>query len=216
MKALVIGATGATGKDIVQQLLADDSFDQVDIFVRRDAELSHPKLHVHIVNFEALETWKDLLQGDVLFSAMGTTLKQAGGQKAQWRVDYDYQHEVARAARHNGVPALALVSSVGADSKSFIFYSRMKGALEDAVQALSFPRLIIVRPPSLIREGSDRFGERITVSFQLWLNRIGLLRSMAPTPTADVAAAMIQCAKAQTLGTQILTAKDIRAKASRA
>lgn len=88
MKALIIGATGATGKDLVTQLLSDDQFEEVHIFVRRNVDIQHDKLHVHVVDFDKIEEWKAELQGDVLFSALGTTIKQAGSQKQQWKVDY--------------------------------------------------------------------------------------------------------------------------------
>ena len=139
MKALVIGATGAAGKDLVGQLLADDAFEKVDIFVRRPGGWNSPKLTTHLVDFDKPEEWKDLVSGDVLFSCLGTTLKAAGGPAAQWKVDYTYQYEVARAARENGVPKYVLISSIGADPQAKIFYARMKGELEDAVKQLEFP-----------------------------------------------------------------------------
>ena len=89
MKALIIGATGATGKDLVTQLLADDTYSEVHCFVRKPLALSHPKLHDHVVNFDTPEAWADLLHGDVAFSCLGTTLAVAGSKEAQWRVDYD-------------------------------------------------------------------------------------------------------------------------------
>ena len=132
-KALVIGATGAVGKDLVEQLLKDDAFGSVTVFVRRPFAVEDPKLTVHVIDFDHPEPWKDLLHGDVLFSCLGTTIKAAGSQEAQWKVDYTYQYEVAKAARENGVGTYALVSSIGANPKSKIFYSRMIGALEEAV-----------------------------------------------------------------------------------
>ena len=163
MKALVIGATGAVGKDLVDQLLKDDSFERVDVFVRREMPLLSSKLVSHVVDFDHPEIWAELLTGDVLFSCLGTTIKAAGSQDAQWKVDYTYQYDAARAARANGVRQYILVSSVGADAKSKIFYSRMKGQLDEDVEKLGFPGCFILRPPSLIRKGSDRFGEKVGV-----------------------------------------------------
>ena len=111
MKALVIGATGAVGMDLVEQLLKDDAFERVTVFVRRPLAVENPKLTVHIIDFDHPEQWRELLQGDVLFSCLGTTIKAAGSQEAQWKVDYTYQYEAAKAARENGVEAYALVSS---------------------------------------------------------------------------------------------------------
>lgn len=209
MKAIVIGATGATGKDLVNQLLEDSAFEQVDVFVRRGMDFSYPKLKVHVVDFEDIDSWKSEVRGDVLFSLLGTTFKQAGSQEKQWRVDYDYQYEVAKAAKENGVPTMILMSSVGANPKSVFFYSRMKGALENAVKSLAFPRTIIMRPPSLIRRNTDRFGERISVSILKFFNRIGLFKGLAPMPTEVVAEGMIKTAKDQIPGLRIFEARDM-------
>ena len=113
MKALVIGATGAVGKDLVQQLIDDSSVERVDIFVRREVRIPSAKLVAHVVDFDHPETWADQLQSDVLFSCMGTTIKAAGTQEAQWKVDYTYQYEAAKAAKVNGVPTYVLVSAIG-------------------------------------------------------------------------------------------------------
>lgn len=209
MKALIIGATGATGSDLVAQALEDAAFSEVHIFVRRNVNLHHPKLQVHVVDFDKLDEWKDRLRGDVLFSAMGTTLKKAGGQQAQWKIDYTYQYEVAKAARANGVEVMGLVSSAWATAKSKIFYTRMKGQLEDDVKALGFRSLAIMRPPSLIRKDTDRFGERVSVKFLQGLNAVGLLRSIRPMPTAQVAHALICKAKEAKEGVESLDPKDI-------
>ena len=209
MKALVIGATGAVGKDLVEQLLQDDSFERVDVFVRREVPVTSEKLVPHIVDFDHPEGWAGLLTGDVLFSCMGTTIKAAGSQEAQWKVDYTYQYQAAKAARENGVKTLVLVSSVGADPKSKIFYARMKGQLDQDVSALGFPGCFILRPPSLIRKGSDRFGEKAGVVILKALNVIGLMRSWKPMPTEDVAASMIRLSKSGKTGTAILTSQEI-------
>lgn len=209
MKAIVIGATGATGKDLVDQLLEDADFEQVDVFVRRKLDFSNSKLKVHVVDFEAIDIWKNEIKGDVLFSMLGTTLKQAGSQKKQWHIDYDYQFEVAKAACENGVQTLELVSSVGANPKSVFFYSRMKGALEEAVKSLPFPRTIIMRPPSLIRKNTDRSGEHISVNVLKLFNRLGLFKGLAPMPTEVVAKSMIKTAKDKKDGLRIFEAKEI-------
>src|SRR5215213_2193835 len=103
MHALLIGATGATGKDLLNLLLKDETFHQIDIFVRRKLELQHEKLHVHVIDFDKPEQWQHLVKGDVLFSCLGTTLKVAGSKEAQWKIDYDYQYNFAKAARENNV-----------------------------------------------------------------------------------------------------------------
>ena len=209
MKALVLGATGAIGKDLVSQLLGDPAFDKVDIFVRRDVSISSEKLTVHVVDFDHPQEWSHELTGDVLFSTLGTTLRAAGSQEAQWKVDYTYQYQAAKAARAAGVEKLVLVSSVGADSHSRIFYSRMKGKLDEDVSKLGFPGCFILRPPSLIRKGSDRFGEKAGVAILKGLNAVGLMRSWTPMPTEEVAAAMIRVSKSALCGIHIVTSQEI-------
>ena len=209
MTALVIGATGATGKDLVAQLLEDATFDKVHVFVRREVDLHHDKLHVHIVDFDKIDEWQHQLQGDVLFSALGTTIKKAGSQEAQWKIDYTYQFEVAKAAKANGVGSLALVSSAWATADSKVFYTRMKGQLEEDAKKLGFKQLSIMRPPSLFRKDTDRFGERVSVKLLQTLNTVGLLRSIRPMPTSQVAKAMIAMVKEQREGIYILEPKDL-------
>lgn len=209
MKALVLGATGAIGKDLVGLLLKDPTFERVDIFVRREVNIPSAKLVVHVVDFDHPEQWADKLSGNVLFSTLGTTIRAAGSQDAQWKVDYTYQYNAAKAARENGVPIYVLVSSVGANAKSKVFYTRMKGALDDAVQELGFPGCFILRPPSLIRKGSDRFGEKAGIVALRAFNAIGLMRAWKPMPTEAVAAAMLRLAKSGREGTEIVDAQEI-------
>ena len=209
MKALVIGATGAVGKDLVLQLIEDSSVERVDIFVRREVKIPSAKLVAHVVDFDHPETWADQLQGDVLFSCMGTTIKAAGSQEAQWKVDYTYQYEAAKAAKANGVPTYVLVSAIDANPKSKVFYTRMKGELDDAVQKLGFEGCFILRPPSLIRKGTDRFREKAGIVAIRAFNAIGLMRNFTPMPTEAVAAAMIRLAKSGRKGVEIIESQDI-------
>lgn len=209
MKALVIGATGATGKDLVNLLLEDASFERVDVFVRREVAASSPRLKVHVVDFDHVGDWAHLLTGDVLFSCLGTTIRAAKSREAQWKVDFTYQLESAREARRNGVPRYVLVSSIGANPKSKVFYTKMKGRLDEEVTKLGFPGCFILRPPSLVRKDSDRFGEKVSVAVLKGLNRIGLLRSLRPMDTEELAAAMVALAKEGGEGTCIIESQDI-------
>lgn len=209
MKALVLGATGAVGRDVLAQLLADADYAQVDIFVRRAPDIRHDKLNVHVVDFERLADWQHLLKGDVLFSCLGTTIKDAGSQDAQWRVDYDYPLACARAAKANGVACYVLVSSDHADRNGQFFYPRMKGLLEEAVRELNFTHTMLFRPPVLERAGSDREWETRAVKAVKWLNQYSLLLGQKPLPTRDLADAMVRAAK-RPAGLEIYRPIDIR------
>ena len=209
MHALLIGATGATGKDLLDILLEDDSFHRVDIFVRRDLHIQHEKLKVHVIDFDNSEQWKHLVKGDVLFSCLGTTLKAAGSKEAQWKIDYDYQYQFAEAARENNVSHYVLVSSGSSSPDSLIFYTRMKGQLEEAVKALGFPKLSIFKPPVLIRKNSDRTMEVAGLKAVQFFNKFGILRSQEPLPTEILAEAMIHSAKTKDNGFFTLEGKAI-------
>lgn len=190
MKALVIGASGAVGSCLVDELLQHPSYDQVHIFVRRKTERVHPKLVEHVVDFDVMYDWAQDLTGDVLFSAMGTSKKQAGSKDAQWRVDYDYQYNVARTAAAFGVKTYALVSSVGASADSSFFYLSMKGFLEEAVEKMGFQHVLIARPATLIRP-QPKLVERLSKRALGLINRVGLAKSQEPIPVATVARALV-------------------------
>ena len=200
MKALVIGATGATGKDLVSQLLTDKGYDEVNVFVRRPLAVENPKLKTHIVNFDKPEEWKDLVKGDVAFSCLGTTLKAAGSKEAQRKVDYDYQYHFAKAAKENEVEDYILVSSYGANPKSKIFYSRMKGELEQSIKDLHFNKLTIFQPGMLERKDSERTGEVLGGKIIKFANKFGVLTQQKPLPTEVLAKAMINSSKIKSYG----------------
>lgn len=209
MKALIIGATGATGKDLLSQLLADDTYSEVHCFVRKPLALTHPKLHAHVVNFDTPEAWSDLLHGDVAFSCLGTTLAVAGSKDAQWRVDYDYQYAFAEHCKNNGVPTFVLVSAAGATAQSKLFYNRMKWALEEAVKKLNFPRLLIFQPSILIRSNNDRGAENFSVKAIHFLNKIGLFKRYRPMPTNVLAQRMRREVATATEGVHTFTLDEI-------
>ncbi|WP_029293429.1 NAD(P)H-binding protein [Chryseobacterium hispalense] len=200
MKALVIGATGATGKDLVEQLLQDRDFEEVHIFVRKPLKIQNDKLKIHVIDFDKPEEWKSIVRGDVAFSCLGTTLKAAGSKEAQRKVDFDYQYEFAKAAKENNVDDYILVSAYGANPKSKIFYSRMKGELEEAVKKLHFEKITIFKPGMLERKDSDRTGEVLGSRIIKFANKLGLLESQKPLPTDVLAKAMINSSKIKSNG----------------
>ena len=200
MKALILGATGATGKELVKALLLDDQFEEVHTFVRHGLKINNSKLQSHIVDFDQPETWDNLIVGDVAFSCMGTTLKASGSKKAQRKVDYNYQLNFAAAAKKNNVKDYVLVSSYGANAKSKIFYNRMKGELEEAVKNLNFEKITLFQPGMLERKESERFGEILAVKLFKFANKLGILKSQKPLPTEILAKAMLNASKIKSKG----------------
>ena len=193
LHALVLGATGATGRELVNQLLKNDSFSHVSIFVRNSTNISHEKLSINTINFSKISEYKSLIKGDVLFSALGTTKKDAGSSEQQFLVDYTYQYKFAEMAAENGVTTYSLVSSDGANKDSFFFYPKIKGALEEKVKSLDFNNIQIFRPPLLIRQDDlIRSGEKIGIKIFNRLSKINIFRSLKPLYVSDLAQKMIE------------------------
>ena len=196
MKALIIGATGATGKDLVQVLLQDPDYTEVVIFVRRPTGIVHPKLAEILTDFDKLEEKSDVIKGDVWFSCLGTTLKTAGSKAKQWHIDHDIPAKFAEIARRNGVSKAVLLSAYGASATSNVFYSRIKGSLEDKIASLAFEQYIIFRPGLLLRKNTDRFGERIISGVLKFLNSLRLIKKFRPLPTSVLAEKLAKAPKA--------------------
>jgi len=210
MIANLIGATGLTGSSLLRQLLEDERFTAVRAFVRRPLYVTHPKLEAHVIDFKQPDTWRHLVQGDVLFSALGTTMAEAGSQAAQYRVDFEYQYEFARAAADNGISTYVLVSSVGANARSANFYTRMKGELDEAVQQLPFQRIIILRPGFLDgKRKTNRPAEKIGLMVMRLAGRLPFLRPWRPIHTDIVAKAMIRGAMNVAPGKVVYTLGEV-------
>ena len=192
LKALIIGATGATGRELVKLMLENKNFESITIFVRTVPNISHPKLIIHKIDFSRLYEYEHLIIGDVLFSALGTTLKDAGSKELQYIIDFNYQYEFAKFASKNKVSFYSLVSSAGANYKSLFFYPKIKGELEEAIKKLSFKKIQIFQPSFLERqEDVIRSGEKIGIFFFSILNSIGLLKSLRPISVKFLAEKMI-------------------------
>lgn len=208
--ALVIGATGLVGKQLTQQLLADDRFSKVIVFGRRALGIANPKLEEHLIDFDKTEEWQHLVKGDVFFSSLGTTLKQAGGQNQQYKVDYYYQYKFAEVASQNGVPAYVLVSSSGANKDSMIFYSRMKGTLEEVVKKLGFQSINIIQPGLLHGDRKEeRFGEELAYKVMHFFDKLGIAGKYKPYEDRVVAKAMINAGIAAQPGVHTFTLGEI-------
>ena len=200
-KAIVIGGTGMVGLQLVKQLIEDEKYDEIISLVRRSSGINNPKLQEKIINFDEPESWSDLVTGDVLFSTLGTTIAQAKTKNAQFKVDYTYQFIVAETAAKNGVETYVLISSAGANSKSRVFYTNMKGKLEDAVRALSFKQITIIRPGQLAGNRAEkRKSEKIALSIMYFINKLGLLKRYKPIQAYQVAQAMINAAENKNSG----------------
>jgi len=152
MKLLLLGSTGLVGSHVLELALADQRIEAVIAPVRKPLP-DHPKLFAPVLDFDKLPDEAPWWEVDAVICALGTTIKVAGSQEAFRRVDHDYPLAIGRLARHHGVTAYVLNSAMGADASSRIFYSRVKGELENDLRKLDFPSLTFVRPGLI---GGDR------------------------------------------------------------
>lgn len=146
MKILHVGATGLVGRLVLVRLLESPQVERVVAPTRRSVEMADPRLHNPVVDFEALQEEAGWWAVDAVICTLGTTIADAGSRDAFRRVDHDYPLQVARLARRHGARTYALNSAMGANPRSSVFYSRVKGELEDALAALDYPSLVLVRP----------------------------------------------------------------------
>lgn len=163
MKAILAGTSGAVGKQILYEWLSQESTGLIQALVRTPLPLiKDRKLKQLLVNWDQPETWPEFEVADCAFCALGTTIKKAKSKEAFRKVDFDYAFTFAEKAKKAGVKTFVLVSAVGANSKSSIFYSKVKGQLELAIEAMGFETLIIAQPGLLITPRKERrIGEQI-------------------------------------------------------
>lgn len=209
MKALLIGASGATGKDLVDVLLHDPAYTHLTIFVRKSMSLSHPKLTEVLTDFTNLDSVQSHITGDIWFSCLGTTVKAAGSKENQWKIDYEIPLKFGEIAKRNGVKGLVLLSAASANAKSRIFYSSMKGKLEDALQVVGFDPYIIFRPGLLVRKDTDRVGERVAEKILKGLNAMGILTIHRPISTRLLAEKLAKAGKMIKNGREEIVLKEV-------
>lgn len=210
LNAVLIGATGLVGSEILQLLLADERFSKVTVLSRRSTGVQNSKLDEHIVDFKNINQWKNYTHGDMAFSALGTTKKLAGSLEGQYEVDYTYQAEFARACAQGGVERFILISAMGANSQSRIPYSRMKGQLEDFVESLGFQHIHILRPGPLEgHRAQKRLGEEISVPVTKILSKLPGLGDLRPVSGKQVALTAVQTAF-HSEGLQVLSPQAVR------
>lgn len=158
--ALVIGATGLVGSQLVDLLLRSERYAEVRVMGRTPLKKTHPKLQNIKYDFEHPDASQ--VKGDDVFCCLGTTMKQAGSKEAFYKVDHDYPLQIARLAKENGASQYLIVTAMGADPSSTFFYNRVKGETEEDLQKLNFDALHIFRPSLLLGDrGDKRLGERI-------------------------------------------------------
>lgn len=192
--ALVAGATGLIGKQLMYKLLEDSHFAKVYILVRKELAIKHPKLEQVITSFDNLEKIHLAQPLTDVFCCLGTTMKKAKSQAAFYKVDFTYTVEVAKFAQKSGAKNCMLVSSVGADSISSVYYTRVKGEVEEAIKNIQFYAFHAFRPSMLMGSRDEfRFGEKLGIGVALLLRpfMFGPLAKYKPIHSAVVANNML-------------------------
>lgn len=212
--ALIAGATGLVGKELTMILCGKPEYQTVTVLVRRSMGISHPKLQEVIVEYDQLDQYQSHFAVDDIFCCLGTTIKKAGTQEAFRRVDYVYPVKMAALGRKMGAQRFLIISSMGADAGSRIFYSRTKGEVEEAVAQAGFPSLHIFRPSLLLgKRQESRPGETAAAFTSKLLPFLftGPLNKYRPINASTVANAMYKAAQAEVSGTIVHESDQIAA-----
>ena len=212
--ALLLGASGLTGGHCLNYLLNDEHYNQVVALIRRPLAVQHPKLIQHQVDFNKLGDCLAGMQINDVFCCLGTTIKKAGSQKAFYEVDFVYPTEIAKLSLASGAEQFLLISALGADPGSAIFYNRVKGEVEEAIARYGFKGFYIFRPSLLLgkrRESrpAEKFGQKLFRWFSFIFK--GFLQKYKPIESRAVAFAMVAVAKEQPLGKRIIESRRIQA-----
>jgi uncharacterized protein YbjT (DUF2867 family) len=205
---LLLGATGLVGRELLQILLADDGIERVTVVARRSTGVTAKKLEEHILDLGEMQQHPRLFAVDAIFCALGTTIKVAGSQERFRVVDHDYPLMAARLGKQQNAAHYLLVSALGANPRSRVFYNRVKGEVERDLLQLNYPRTTIVRPSLLLGERSEsRLGERVFSHFG-WL----MPPAYKPIHARDVATALVAAAHAQESPVQVIESRAMRAR----
>lgn len=216
--ALIAGATGLVGKELLTLLLKDAACREVHSLVRKPVGQTHPKLHNHVVDFAKLGTASaralPLPSLDEVYISLGTTIKVAGSQEAFRAVDFDAVLAVARAGIARGATKIGIVSAMGASAKSGVFYSRVKGEMEEAISKLGYASVSIVRPSFLTgdREAlqqTTRPGEKIALVAMKIFNPL-IPKNYQAVQAHDVAESLLWQVRKGVLGQTVLLSGQLQ------
>jgi uncharacterized protein YbjT (DUF2867 family) len=211
--ALVAGASGLIGRHCVELLLNHEAYTEVKILVRKPVAIRHPKLTVYVIDFDKLENHAEALIADDVFCALGTTIRKAGSQAAFRKVDFDYTVKIAALAQHADARQFLLVSSMGANPRSRIFYNQIKGDVEEAVRRIPFNAVQIFRPSLVLgkreeRRSSEQIGAALMAALGWGL--VGPMRRWKAVDAHSVARAMVASAQKNLSGFHVYQSDEIQ------
>lgn len=201
--ALIAGASGLVGSELLHILLESPNYARVKAVVRKPMDVRHPKLDQVLADFDHLEQWREHLSATDVYCCLGTIIKKAGSQEAFRKVDYEYPVKLALLAKEQGAERFLVVSALGADAGSRIFYSRTKGQMEEQLKRSGLSALHIFQPSLLMGERQEfRFGEKLAAFLSPLYSplMVGKLRKYKPVSARRVAAAMHNAAQSAPAG----------------
>lgn len=207
--ALVVGATGLIGHQLVTQLVNSSLYNRIRVLVRKSLNWQHPRLQEIIIDFDQPNGL--LMQADDIFCCLGTTRKKAGSKEGFRKVDYQYPLDIARLGRANGASQFAIVTSMGANPNSSFFYNQVKGEIERDLALLDYPTLLIFRPSLLLgNRGDFRLGEKIGEGFMRLFGPI-LPTQYQAIDSSKVVNAMITTAQQPRSGVHVFESGQLQA-----
>ena len=209
--ALVFGSSGLIGGHLLNQLIEDNSYNKIKVFIRSESEINDPKVEIIKTDFNNLENHNDDIKGDDCFFSIGTTKQNSLDKNEYQRVELEIPKEIATIAKSNRVNSFIFVSALYANSKSLGDYVRFKGLVEEKLKRLNFPKLRIMRPSFLMGNRKEkRVGEKIGIFVFKILSPLllGPLKKMRPIHSKTVAKAMIRAAN-ENLETNIIESNEI-------
>ncbi len=211
-KALIVGSSGLVGQHCLEHLLENDEDDVVFSFVRKEQSISHPKLKQKVIDMGKIEEYLDQFEADDVYCSLGTTMKKAGSKAKFIRVDYNYVVRLARLSAVKNAKNFCVVSAVGADPGSKIFYNKVKGEMENTLKKIDLPAVHVFRPSFLLgKRRETRFWEKVGSVTMRVLSplMIGPLDKYRPSKGDDVAKAMIKAANEHREGFNVYDHGDI-------
>ena len=212
-KALIIGATGLIGTELVKLVSESDYYHKVYLLVRKKSGFESDKVKDILANFNKLEESLKSIQADDIYNCLGTTMKKAGSKEEFHKIDFSYPIEIDRIMKKKGSDTFLNVSALGAKKSSIIFYNRVKGELEEALKDTGFSSLVIFRPSLLLGERKEkRAGEDIAKKTYNVLDKVfvGPLKKYSGIKGQTVAYAMFEMAKRKPQGLTILESDKIK------
>lgn len=212
-KAIIAGATGLIGNHLLKILLEAPEYDEIIILVRKPIALQHSKLKQLVLNFDNLDSYSDQLKADVIFSCLGTTRKKTPDRKEYYKIDHDYPVKLGEIAKKNNIAHYHLISAIGANPDSSVFYTKMKGETERDLVNLNLPALFIYQPSMIAGNRPEkRTLEKTLINVWKFLNPllIGGLKKYRSTEGETIARALYRNSLKDKKGKFVLDAEAIK------